>query len=145
MFDDWTLICCIKGECCQSRVLPFHHRHEIPLVPLISTLVAALPIRRCTEPKRQAEATCITGRRAVDGLIKELEGKVRWTPRCLHRSTTHRDSQTYVDNILAVIATPDSWYSINGDGFGGYDCQIIPVENNVSEGREADTQACFSF
>ncbi|KAJ7666109.1 hypothetical protein DFH06DRAFT_1185943 [Mycena polygramma] len=32
--------------------------------------------------------------------------------------------QKFVDNILAVIATPDSWCGINGDGFGGYECEI---------------------
>ncbi|KAF7377359.1 hypothetical protein MSAN_00157000 [Mycena sanguinolenta] len=44
------------------------------------------------------------------------------TPSSLNCGGT--DVQTYVDNISTVIATPDSWCSINGDGFGGYDRSI---------------------
>ncbi|KAJ7129013.1 hypothetical protein C8R43DRAFT_957494 [Mycena crocata] len=89
--------------------------------------VAALPTAR------QAETTCTTRWSAINELIVELEDKVRVAdPTFLitfYGSASTQNcggvgSQTYVDNILAVIATPDSWCSLNGDGFGGYECEI---------------------
>ncbi|KAJ7769473.1 hypothetical protein B0H16DRAFT_1517978 [Mycena metata] len=100
---------------------------SLSLLPFIFTLAAALPAAR------QAETTCTTRWPAINTLIEDLEARVRvedptFLTSFYGASSTKNcggtDIQTYVDNILAAIATPDSWCSVNGDGFGGYDCEI---------------------
>ncbi|KAF8145182.1 hypothetical protein K438DRAFT_1782120 [Mycena galopus ATCC 62051] len=112
---------------------------SLSFLPLIFTLAAALP------KSRQAETTCTTRWSSINALIEDFEARVDvgedllffWIlsssdPTFLTSfygaSSTKNcggvDIQTYVDNLLAVIATPDSWCNINGDGFGGYDCSI---------------------
>ncbi|KAJ7279306.1 hypothetical protein C8J57DRAFT_1302939 [Mycena rebaudengoi] len=99
----------------------------LSFLPLVFTLAAALPTTR------ETEVTCTTRWSSINGLIEDLEGRVRIAdPTFLasfYGSSTTKNCggtniQTYVDNILAVIATPDSWCSLNGDGFGGYECEI---------------------
>ncbi|KAJ7279309.1 hypothetical protein C8J57DRAFT_1302945 [Mycena rebaudengoi] len=100
----------------------------LSFLPLVFNLAASLPITR------ETEVTCTTRWSSINGLIEDLEGHVRiadptFLTSFYGASTTENcggtDIQTYVDNILAVIATPDSWCSVNGDGFGGYDCSVV--------------------
>ncbi|KAF7333573.1 hypothetical protein MSAN_02416300 [Mycena sanguinolenta] len=99
----------------------------LALLPFIFTLSAGLPT------PRQTEATCTTRYSAINSLIEDLEARVIVAEPTFFTSTygsktslncCGTDVQTYVDNILAVIATPDSWCNIDGDGWGGYDCSI---------------------
>ncbi|KAJ6482656.1 hypothetical protein C8R45DRAFT_1002119 [Mycena sanguinolenta] len=100
---------------------------SLSFLPFIYALAAALPAAR------QTETTCTTSWPAINALIEDLEGRIRVADPTFLTSFYGSKSaencggtliQTYVDNILAVIATPDSWCNINGDGFGGYDCEI---------------------
>ncbi|KAF7333575.1 hypothetical protein MSAN_02416500 [Mycena sanguinolenta] len=99
----------------------------LSLLLFIFTLSAGLPT------PRQTEVTCTTRYSAINSLIEDLEARVRVAdPSFLtsfYGSKTSLDCggtlvQTYVDNILAVIATPDSWCIIDGDGWGDYECSI---------------------
>ncbi|KAJ7814733.1 hypothetical protein B0H14DRAFT_3149302 [Mycena olivaceomarginata] len=89
----------------------------LPFLPLVFTLAAALP------SGRQTETTCTTRWSGINELIEDFEGRVRVADPTFLTSFYGASStlncggvtiQTYVDNILAVIATPDSWCSING-------------------------------
>ncbi|KAJ6576952.1 hypothetical protein DFH09DRAFT_1148874 [Mycena vulgaris] len=100
---------------------------SLSFLTLVFALATALPTTR------QTETTCTTRWSAINGLIEDLEGRVRVADPTFLTSFYGSSStlncggttaQTYVDNILAVIATPDSWCSLNGDGFGGYECEI---------------------
>ncbi|KAJ7842692.1 hypothetical protein B0H13DRAFT_2286703 [Mycena leptocephala] len=100
---------------------------SLSFLPLIFSFAAALPTQR------QTETACTTRWSAINGLIVELEGRVREADPTFLTSFYGSSSalncggvsaQTYVDNILAAIATPDSWCSLNGDGFGDYECEI---------------------
>ncbi|KAJ7681437.1 hypothetical protein B0H17DRAFT_1076389 [Mycena rosella] len=90
---------------------------SLSFLPLVFTLAAAFPTTR------QTEVTCTTRWSAINGLIEDLEGRVRVAdPTFLtsfYGSSSTKDCggtdiQTYVDNILAVIATPDSWCNLDG-------------------------------
>ncbi|KAJ7841258.1 hypothetical protein B0H13DRAFT_2099946 [Mycena leptocephala] len=100
----------------------------LPL-PLVFSFAAAAAF----PTTRQTETTCTTHWSGINDLIVELEGRVREADPTFLTSFYGSSSalncggvssQTYVDNILAVIATPDSYCSLNGDGFGGYECEI---------------------
>ncbi|KAF7297685.1 hypothetical protein MKEN_01391700 [Mycena kentingensis (nom. inval.)] len=100
----------------------------LSLLPFVLPLAA-----RSAAVSRQAETTCVTRWSGINELVVDLQDRVRVAdPTFLttfygSHSTENCGGvgvQAYVDNILAVIATPDSWCSINGDGFGGYECEI---------------------
>ncbi|KAK7048165.1 hypothetical protein R3P38DRAFT_2764195 [Favolaschia claudopus] len=100
---------------------------------ILSFLLAAATTAVAISVPRQTETTCVTRWSGINDLIVEMQDRIRVAdPTFL---TTHYgaksaqncggvDVETYVNNILAVIATPDSYCSINGDGFGGYECEI---------------------
>ncbi|KAJ6470656.1 hypothetical protein C8R47DRAFT_1077671 [Mycena vitilis] len=103
---------------------------------LAMALAATVPTARQTV----AEVTCTTRWSAINGLIEDLEERVRVAdPTFLtsfYGSSSTRSCggvtvQKFVDNILAVIATPDSWCSINGDGFGCLDCKGRLISTTV--------------
>ncbi|KAJ7617760.1 hypothetical protein FB45DRAFT_1034003 [Roridomyces roridus] len=103
------------------------------LLALATVLPLALGAPMVVVERQTTEVTCVTRWSGINDLIVDLEGTVRqkdptFLTTFYGASTSANcggvDIQTYVDNIMAVIATPDSYCAINGDGFGGYECEI---------------------
>ncbi|KAF7332786.1 hypothetical protein MKEN_00162300 [Mycena kentingensis (nom. inval.)] len=99
----------------------------LPFFLLLATVTRSAPV------SREVETTCVTPWSGVNAMFLEFEERVRivdptflTTFYGVHSGENCGgvSAQQYSNDILTVIATPDSYCAIDEDGHGSWDCNV---------------------